>query len=61
MPDYNVGLELGGRYTFSDYLDGYTSQHSRSNDVYYFFNVTFTYKLLTGKNGLPAFLSGREF
>jgi len=60
-PDYNLGLELGGRYSFSDYLDGYTSQYSRANDVYYFFNVTFTYKLLTGRNGLPAFLSGRRF
>jgi len=61
MPEYNVGIELGGRYSFSDYLDGYTSQYSRANDVYYFFNVTFTYKLLTGDNGLPAFLSGRKF
>ncbi len=61
MPEYNIGLELGGRYTFSDYIDGYTSQYSRSNDVYYFFNVTFTYKLLTGRNGLPAFLSRKRF
>lgn len=59
-PDYNLGLEIGGRYSFSDYLEGYTSQYSRSNDVYYFFNVTFTYKLRTGRNGLPAFLSGRR-
>lgn len=61
MPDYNLGMELGGRYTFTDYIDGYTSQYSRSNDVYYFFNLTFTYKLRTGPNGLPAFLSGRRF
>ncbi len=58
MPDYNLGMELGGRYAFSDYLDGYTSPYSRSNDVYYFFSFTFTYKLLTGRNGLPAFLNG---
>jgi len=61
MPEYNIGIELGGRYSFSDYLDGYTSQYSRANDIYYFFNVTFTYKLLTGDNGLPAFLSSRKF
>jgi hypothetical protein len=60
-PDYNLGLELGGRYTFSDYLDGYTSQYSSSNDVYYFFNVTFTYKIRTSSNGLPSFLSKRRF
>jgi hypothetical protein len=60
-PEYNLGVELGGRYAFSDYLDGYTSQHSSSNDVYYFLNVTFTYKIKTGSNGLPSFLSKRRF
>ena len=57
-PEFNLGLELGGRYSFSDYLDGYTSQHSRSNDVYYFLNVTFTYKLRTNSQGMPLFLAG---
>ncbi|MCX6334870.1 MAG: hypothetical protein NT092_11305 [Bacteroidia bacterium] len=51
----NFGLELGGRYSFSDYLDGYTSQNLKSNDIYYFLNFTFTYKLKTGENGLPSF------
>jgi hypothetical protein len=54
-PDFNFGVELGGRYTFSDNLDGYTSQYSSSNDVYYFLNFTVTYKLKTGANGLPSF------
>jgi hypothetical protein len=54
-PNFNFGVELSGRYSFSDYLDGYTSQYSRSNDVYYFFNFTITYKLKTGANGLPSF------
>lgn len=54
-PDFNFGVELGGRYPFSDNLDGYTSQYSSSNDVYYFFNFTVTYKLKTGANGLPSF------
>src|SRR5664280_106301 len=44
-PNLNFGLEVGGRYAFSDLLDGYTnSQYSRSNDVYYFLNFTVTYK-----------------
>ncbi len=47
-PNVNFGLELGGRYTFSDNLDGYTSQYSSANDVYYFFNFTVTYRLRTG-------------
>ncbi|MBE3095445.1 MAG: hypothetical protein IMZ52_10475 [Actinobacteria bacterium] len=32
----DFGVELGGRYSFSDNLDGYTSQYSSSNGVYYF-------------------------
>lgn len=51
----NFGLEFGGRYAFSDGLDGYTSQYSSANDVYYFLNFVFTYKMKTGKNGLPSF------
>ena len=54
-PDFNFGIELGGRYSFSDNLDGYTSQYSSSNDVYYFLNFTVTYKLKTGPNGWPSF------
>ena len=54
-PNYNFGVEFGGRYSFSDNLDGYTSQYSSSNDVYYFLNFTITYKLKTGPNGLPSF------
>lgn len=54
-PYLNFGVELGGRYTFTDYLDGYTSQYSKANDVYYFLNFTLTYKLKTGRNGWPSF------
>jgi hypothetical protein len=53
--NFNFGIELTGRYVFSDNLDGYASQYSSSNDVYYFFNFTITYKLKTGPNGLPSF------
>jgi hypothetical protein len=52
---FNFGLELGGRFPFSDNIDGYTSIYSRSNDVYYSLNLTFTYRIKTGKNGLPSF------
>lgn len=53
--DFNFGIELGGRYSFSDYLEGYTSQYSSSNDVYYFLNFTFTYKMRTSRNGSSTF------
>jgi hypothetical protein len=54
-PNYNFGVEFGGRYSFSDNLDGYTSQYSSTNDVYYFLNFTISYKVKTGAKGLPSF------
>jgi hypothetical protein len=54
-PVMNFGLELGARYSFSDNIDGYDSQYSSVNDVYYFFNLTFTYKWKTGAKSLPSF------
>lgn len=54
-PNINFGLELGGRYAFTDYLDGYTSQYSKAQDVYYLLNFTVTYKLKTSPKGLPSF------
>lgn len=58
-PDFNFGVEIGGRYSFSDYLEGYTSQYSSSNDVYYFLNFTFTYKMKTSSKGWPTFKKSR--
>jgi hypothetical protein len=55
--NYNFGVELSGRFTFSDNIDGYTSIHSKSNDLYHFLNFTFTYKINTGDNGLPMLRS----
>ncbi len=55
FPSLNLGAELGFRYAFSDNLDGYTSQYSSANDVYYFFNLTVTYRLKIRKNVLPNF------
>ena len=55
-PYLNFGIEFGGRYTFTDFLDGFHPiQQSSSNDVYYFFNLTVTYKLKTTSNGFPSF------
>jgi hypothetical protein len=51
----SLGLEFSRRFTFSDNIDGYTSQYSKSNDTYYFLNFTLSYKIKTGENGLPSF------
>lgn len=39
------GIELSGRYSFSDDIDGYTSVYSKSKDAYYFFNLTMGYRI----------------
>jgi hypothetical protein len=54
-PVFNFGIEASGRYSFSDYLDGYSSPTSSANDIYFFLNFTITYKLNTGTSGLPSF------
>jgi hypothetical protein len=53
----NLGVEFGGRFTYSDNLDGYTSPTSHRNDVYHSLNFMVTYKLKTGekKGGGPVF------
>jgi hypothetical protein len=53
-PNINFGLELGGRLAFTDYIDGYTSQYSKANDVYYFLNFTFIYKFKSSPKGWPT-------
>ncbi len=41
----DIGFDLGGRYVLNDYLDGFTSPASTSNDIYYLTTVQLTYRL----------------
>jgi len=50
-----LGVELTGTYAFSDMIDGYTSPHSGSNDIFYMLTFNFIYKIKTAPNGLPSF------
>jgi len=54
-PNLSFGIELGGRYAFTDNLDGFTSQYSNSNDVYYFLNFTIGFRLKSNARGWPSF------
>jgi len=54
-PNVKFGIELGFRYAFTDNLDGYTSQFSSANDVYYFFNFNVTYRLKIKRGIMPNF------
>ncbi|MFO7924351.1 MAG: DUF6089 family protein [Bacteroidales bacterium] len=40
----DIGLEIGGRYAFNDYLDGFTSPTSTANDIYYITTVNVVYR-----------------
>ena len=52
-----IGAELGYRFPFSDYVEGYTqTAASKHNDVYYFMNFQVAYRLETTRKGLPTFL-----
>ncbi len=39
-----IGIELGGRYVRTDYIDGYTSDNSKSLDVYYLVLLNAAYR-----------------
>jgi hypothetical protein len=56
-PNLNFGLEFGGRWANTDYLDGFDPDilPNKAKDKYYFLNFTVTFKLKTGPNGLPSF------
>ncbi len=41
----DLGLEIGGRYAFSDFLDGFTSKTSTANDIYYLTSVQLIYRM----------------
>jgi len=45
---WSLNIELGGRFITTDYLDGYTSYASKSNDLYYFTTVNAIYRIIPG-------------
>lgn len=44
-PRISIGAELGAKYTFSDYIDGFTSIYSQHNDIFYSFVIKANFKL----------------
>lgn len=59
---YVLGFEIGGRFTLSDYIDGFSPSAERligrdqsANDIYYFTSLNLSYKIKTKRNGLPEF------
>ena len=52
---YTVGLELGNRFTTTDYLDGHSDKYSQGNDAYFFLMFSVSKRLRTSRKGLPRF------
>jgi len=53
---WSLGFEFGRRIALTDYLDGFSSKYSKSNDTYYFGMFHAVYKLETDRFGRPIFL-----
>ena len=52
---WDLGAEVGLRYTFTDLLDGYSDPYwGDYNDYYYLISVKAIYKIRAGRNGLPT-------
>mgnify|MGYP006282172349 CR=1 FL=1 len=48
----HLSLEVGGRWSTTDYLDGYTSQYSSHNDIYYFSMLNVVIKINTPRGSV---------
>lgn len=48
-PSFSVGVDLGRRWTTTDYLDGFTSTFSTHKDAYYIMNFKLYYRLPKAK------------
>jgi len=44
-PKTSLGLEVGRRFTLTDYIDGFSPEQSESRDTYYFTVINVSYKL----------------
>lgn len=56
---YSLNAEMGYRYTFSDFIEGYRNVNSRHKDVYYFLDITLSYRLKTTTRNIPAIFDKR--
>ncbi len=48
-------IDMGLRYTTSDYLEGFSDLYSDGKDAYFFTIFNLAYKLRTARSGLPKF------
>ena len=56
--EISLNLEIGRRITFTDYIEGLSTDFSNKNDTYYFGNISVVYKLTTTRRGVPIIFQG---
>lgn len=56
---YSFNAEFGYRYSFSDYVEGYSNVNSLHRDIYYFLDFMLTYRLKTTTRNIPAVIDKR--
>jgi len=52
---YTMGIEMGNRFTTTDYLDGHSDKFSQANDAYLFLLFSISKRLRSTRKGLPRF------
>jgi hypothetical protein len=57
----SCGFEFGRRFTTTDYIDGYASKFSKSNDLYDFGMFSIIYKIPTDRRGYPIIGKASKF
>ena len=48
-PTTNIGFELSGSFTTTDYIDGFVPESSDSKDLYYFSVIYVSYKIKSNR------------
>lgn len=51
--DWSFGVEVGGRFSLTDWLDGYATDYSNYNDRYIITNFRAIYKIQNDRKGRP--------
>ena len=58
---WSIGFEVGRRFTFTDYIDGFSTNWSSNNDTYYFGVFHAIYKLETDRYGVPLIFKRNRY
>ncbi len=58
-----LGLEIGGRWNASDFVDGFKSKANanNSNDIFYFTSIQAVHKIKNDRSNVPVFLKKRGY